>query len=167
MSSLGSARNKVLPRPGLAKRIEELKGRGSRIVFTNGCFDILHLGHVRYLERARSLGDILVVAVNADASVRRLKGSGRPVLPESDRSEVVAALHCVDYVTVFDEDTPLEVIEELRPDVLVKGGDWAKEKIVGRQSVEARGGQVVTIEFEQGYSTTGIIERIQGTGRVG
>lgn len=165
MNTPPTARDKVMSRSPLASLIERLQGHGRRVVFTNGCFDLLHPGHVRYLERARSLGDILVVAVNADESVRRIKGPSRPVLPESDRSEVVAALQCVDYVTVFAEDTPLEVIEQLRPDVLVKGGDWPKDKIVGRQSVEDRGGQVVTIDFEQGYSTTGIIERIRRTER--
>lgn len=167
MNPHGNARDKVVSRTALSKLIEQLQARGRRIVFTNGCFDLLHPGHVRYLERAKSLGDILVVAVNADESVRRLKGPTRPVLPESDRSEVVAALCCVDYVTIFEEDTPLEVIEQLRPNVLVKGGDWPKDQIVGRESVEGRGGQVVTIDFEQGYSTTGIIERIQRTGQSG
>ncbi len=160
-----TARDKIRSRVELATLLDSLQNQGRCIVFTNGCFDLLHPGHVRYLEQARSLGDILVVAVNADQSVRRLKGPRRPILPECDRSEIVAALHCVDYVTVFAEDTPLEVIRQLHPDVLVKGGDWPKEKIVGRQSVEDRGGRVVTIEFEQGFSTTSIIERIQGTVR--
>jgi rfaE bifunctional protein nucleotidyltransferase chain/domain len=165
MNAHGTARDKVMSRTRLAALIGSLQGQGRRVVFTNGCFDLLHPGHVRYLERARALGDILVIAVNSDDSVRRLKGPGRPIIPESDRSEVVAALQCVDYVTIFTEDTPLEVIEQLRPDVLVKGGDWPKDQIVGRRSVEQRGGQVVTIEFEQGFSTTGIIERIRGTER--
>jgi rfaE bifunctional protein nucleotidyltransferase chain/domain len=165
MNAHPTARDKIKSRPELAVLIERHQSRKQRVVFTNGCFDLLHPGHVRYLECARSLGDILVVAVNSDESVRRLKGPSRPVLPECDRCEVVAALQCVDYVTVFREDTPLEVIEQLRPDVLVKGGDWPKDKIVGRQSVEDRGGQVVTIDFEQGYSTTGIIERIWRKGR--
>ena len=148
-------------RSELAPVLETLRRRGRRVVFTNGCFDLIHPGHVRYLERARSLGDILVIAVNSDDSVRRLKGPGRPVLTQEERAEIVAELHCVNFVTIFDEDTPQSVIEELQPDVLVKGGDWSKENIVGRSFVEQSGGEVVVIDFEEGYSTTGIIERIR------
>ena len=131
---------------------------------TNGCFDLLHPGHIRYLESAHALGDILVVALNSDDSVRRLKGPGRPVQSGEERSEIVAALATVDFVTTFSEDTPLEIIRELRPDVLVKGGDWPLDQIVGREIVEGSGGEVTTIEFEQGYSTSNIISRIRNSG---
>ncbi len=159
------ARDKVKDRAELPSLLRSLRSGGRRVVFTNGCFDLLHPGHVRYLEAARALGDILVVAVNSDQSVRRLKGDGRPVLKEGDRCEMVAALHCVDLVTVFGEDTPYEIVQELEPDVLVKGGDWPLDQIVGRGTVESRGGRVVAIAFEQGYSTTRIIDRIRGTDR--
>lgn len=133
-----------------------------RIVFTNGCFDILHVGHIRYLRKASALGDMLVVGLNSDASVRRLKGEGRPVNSENDRAELLASLEFVDYIVVFEEDTPYELIRQIQPDVLVKGGDYAPESIVGRDIVETRGGQVVTIDFVEGKSTTGIIHRIRG-----
>jgi D-beta-D-heptose 7-phosphate kinase/D-beta-D-heptose 1-phosphate adenosyltransferase len=157
-----SARAKVRSRLEARLTVEDWRRRGKRIVFTNGCFDLLHPGHVRYLEKARAYGDALVVALNSDASVRGLKGAGRPVMSEGDRCEVVAALACVDLVTVFDEETPDLIIREVLPDVLVKGGDWPVERIVGRDTVEAHGGRVVSIEFEQGFSTTNIIKRIQG-----
>ncbi len=131
-----------------------------RIVFTNGCFDILHAGHVDYLIRARKLGDVLVVGLNSDASVQRLKGPARPVNKEQDRALVLSALACVDYVIIFEEDTPYFLIQAVRPNVLVKGGDWPVEKIVGRDIVEAGGGQTLSIPLLPGYSTTGIIERI-------
>ncbi len=135
---------------------------GKRIVFTNGCFDILHPGHVDYLARARDLGDLLVVGLNSDASVRRIKGTTRPVNPEHDRALVLGALACVDHVVIFSEDTPYRLIQAVLPDVLVKGGDWPVEKIVGRDIVEARGGRVLSIPLLPGYSTTRIIERIRG-----
>lgn len=158
------ARDKIKERLELSVLLDSHRRNGRRIVFTNGCFDLMHPGHVRYLEQARSLGDMLIVAVNSDASVRRLKGPERPVQNEQDRCEVMAALHCVDFVTVFTEDTPFEIISQLRPDVLVKGGDWSKENIVGRDIVEAGGGQVLSISFEEGFSTTRIIERIRRAG---
>jgi D-beta-D-heptose 7-phosphate kinase/D-beta-D-heptose 1-phosphate adenosyltransferase len=130
-------------------------------VFTNGCFDLLHPGHVRYLESARRLGDILIVALNSDASVRRIKGEGKPYVGEGERAEMLGALHSVDFVTTFSEDTPQTIIEELLPDVLVKGGDWSKDQIVGRETVEENGGQVIAADFEKGFSTTGIVERIR------
>lgn len=133
---------------------------GKTVVFTNGCFDILHPGHVDYLRRARELGDLLVVGVNSDASVRRLKGRCRPVNPEQDRVAVLAGLECVDRVVIFNQDTPLELIREVRPDVLVKGGDWPVEKIVGRDVVEESGGTVLSLKLLSGYSTSGIIDRI-------
>ncbi len=141
--------------------VEEQRGRGVRIVFTNGVFDLLHPGHVRYLQEARALGDLLIVGLNADESVRRNKGSSRPITPEHERAEVVAALACVDAVVVFREDTPDRIIRTIQPDVLVKGADWPADQIVGRDTVEARGGRVVLIPVEPGYSTTSIVERIR------
>jgi rfaE bifunctional protein nucleotidyltransferase chain/domain len=138
---------------------------GKRIVFTNGCFDILHPGHVDYLARARDLGDLLVVGLNSDASVRRIKGKTRPVNQERDRALVLGALACVDHVIIFEEDTPYQLIQAVMPDILVKGGDWPVETIVGRDIVEAGGGQVLSIPLLPGYSTTRIIERICSLGR--
>lgn len=135
-------------------------------MFTNGCFDILHVGHVRYLSEARALGDILVIGMNSDRSVRRLKGAGRPLVGERERAEVLAALEMVDYVTVFGEDTPAELIAELRPDILVKGGDYRAEEVVGKEIVEASGGRVAIIPLVKGRSTTGIIEEIKDIGIV-
>jgi len=157
----------VLPREALAERLAGLKEDGKAIVFTNGCFDILHRGHVHYLERARALGDVLVVGVNTDRSVRGLKGPGRPVTSECDRAYVVAALRVVDYVCLFDEATPYELIRELLPDVLVKGAGYTEETIVGADLVRARGGRVVAIEPLEGRSTSVIIERIAGIAEAG
>ncbi|ARM30251.1 D-glycero-beta-D-manno-heptose 1-phosphate adenylyltransferase [Prosthecochloris sp. HL-130-GSB] len=140
--------------------VRQWQGDGKMVVFTNGCFDILHAGHVQYLEKARAAGDRLVVGVNSDASVRRIKGKKRPVCPEEDRCRVLAGLGCVDAVVVFEEKTPHELISLLLPDVLVKGADWAIDNIVGADTVLARGGRVTTIEFLEGRSTTGIIERV-------
>jgi D-beta-D-heptose 7-phosphate kinase/D-beta-D-heptose 1-phosphate adenosyltransferase len=140
---------------------ESLRSAGKKIVFTNGVFDILHRGHVQYLMDARALGDVLVVGLNCDSSVKRLKGETRPVISESDRAFVLSNLKPVDYVVIFEEDTPLELISEILPDVLVKGGDWAVENIVGGDVVRARGGIVKNISFVDSYSTTGIIERIE------
>ncbi len=154
-------RDRIVSRKQLARRLAAHRSRGERIVFTNGCFDLIHPGHVLYLEAARALGDLLVVGLNSDASVRRLKGPSRPVCTQQERALVLAALRSVDYVVVFDEDTPLDLIREVEPDVLVKGGDWARDEIVGREVVEARGGEVVTIPLVPGASTTGIVERIR------
>jgi rfaE bifunctional protein nucleotidyltransferase chain/domain len=137
------------------------KRNGRRIVFTNGCFDLLHPGHIGSLEQARALGDALIVGLNSDASVRQLKGAGRPVLPEPERAEILAALECVDAVVIFDALTPREVIARLLPDVLVKGGDWPGDQIVGREEVEAAGGRVVSIPVVPGYSTTAILRKIR------
>lgn len=134
---------------------------GKTLVFTNGVFDLLHPGHVRYLQQARALGDVLIMGVNSDASVRRNKGPARPITPEAERAEVLAALECVDAVTVFDEDTPLAIITALQPDILVKGADWAHDAIVGREVVEARGGRVERIPVEHGHSTTSIVAKIR------
>ncbi len=143
---------------GLAARLQRA---GKRVVFTNGVFDLLHPGHVRYLSEARRLGDALIVGLNSDRSVRAIKGPRRPVTPEAERAEVLAALGCVDAVVVFDEDTPHAIIGRLQPDVLVKGADWAADRIVGRDVVEARGGRVVRIPLAPGYSTTAILSRIR------
>jgi D-beta-D-heptose 7-phosphate kinase/D-beta-D-heptose 1-phosphate adenosyltransferase len=133
------------------------------VVFTNGCFDLLHPGHVRLLERARALGDVLVIGLNGDSSLRQLKGEGRPLILEAERGELLAALAAVDAVTVFDEPTPRELVAALLPDVLVKGGDWPTDEIVGRAEVEAAGGEVVTIPYVEGYSTSALIAKIAGT----
>ncbi|HZR26069.1 MAG TPA: D-glycero-beta-D-manno-heptose 1-phosphate adenylyltransferase [Vicinamibacterales bacterium] len=133
------------------------------IVFTNGVFDILHPGHVRYLQDARKLGDRLIVGINSDRSVRQIKGASRPINPESERAEVLRALQCVDDVIVFDEPTPHELIVRVQPDVLVKGADWAADEIVGRDVVEAKGGRVVRIAIAEGYSTTAIIEKVKAS----
>lgn len=144
----------------MQRLIHNLKKNGKRIVFTNGCFDILHVGHVRYLEQAKSLGDVLVVGINGDRSVRGLKGPRRPILPVEERGEILSGLGCTDYITVFDEPTPFELISLLRPDVLVKGGDWTPEQVVGREVVEGSGGRVVILPFVEGSSTTNIIDVI-------
>jgi rfaE bifunctional protein nucleotidyltransferase chain/domain len=143
------------------KEIEGLKAIGQKIVFTNGCFDILHIGHARYLHEARSLGDHLIVAVNSDRSVTDIKGPGRPVMNQDERAEMLAAFGCVDSVVIFDEDTPLEVIEFLMPDILVKGGDWKPEDIAGSDAIIAAGGEVKIIHFVEGCSTTQIIKKIE------
>ncbi len=137
------------------------KRNGRRVVFTNGCFDLLHPGHIRLLEQARKLGDALIVGLNSDASVRRLKGEGRPVLPERERAEILSALECVDAVVIFDDLTPRDVIARLLPDVLVKGGDWPGDRIVGREEVEAAGGCVKAIPVVPGYSTSAILKKIR------
>jgi rfaE bifunctional protein nucleotidyltransferase chain/domain len=142
---------------------ERLRAEGRRLVFTNGCFDILHVGHVRYLEAARALGDALIVAINSDAAVRALKGESRPVLNEAERAEMLAALGAVSYVTVFDALSPRALIKELLPDLLVKGGDYQPDEIHGREEVEAAGGRVLALPFIEGASTTDIIERIRKT----
>lgn len=145
----------------LVLRVAELKRNGKRVVFTNGCFDLLHPGHIRLLEQSRDLGDALIVAINTDASVRASKGPNRPIIPEGERGELLAALAAVDYVTMFDESTPREIIARVLPDVLVKGSDWGPNEVVGREEVEAAGGRVVSIPLEAGQSTTKIVERIR------
>lgn len=150
----------VLDLPVLLNERARLRAAGQRVVFTNGCFDLLHPGHVRYLQQARALGDALVVALNSDRSVSELKGASRPILKEAERAEVMAALACVDFVTVFDEATPQALIAALVPDILVKGGDWSVEHIVGREEVEAAGGQVMSLPFVDGVSTSEVIQRI-------
>jgi D-beta-D-heptose 7-phosphate kinase/D-beta-D-heptose 1-phosphate adenosyltransferase len=138
-----------------------VQARGGQVVFTNGVFDLLHPGHLRYLQDARALGDLLIVAVNSDRSVRAIKGPERPITPEHERAEVLAALGCVDAVVIFDEETPHAVISRIQPDILVKGADWGEHNIVGRDVVEARGGRVVRIALAEGYSTSELIRRIK------
>ncbi len=151
----------ILEREELLRARAALRAEGRTLVFTNGCFDILHVGHTRYLAAARSLGDALLVAINSDRSVRALKGAGRPVMNEEERAEMLAALSSVDFVTVFDEESPRKLISEVLPDVLVKGGDYALDEIHGREEVERAGGRVLALPFIEGASTTGIIERVK------
>jgi D-beta-D-heptose 7-phosphate kinase/D-beta-D-heptose 1-phosphate adenosyltransferase len=155
------ARSRILSREQVRAAVRAARRRGERIVFTNGCFDLLHVGHVRSLEQARRLGDRLVVGVNADASVRRLKGPGRPLVPARQRAELLAALACVDWVVIFRQDTPLSLIRALRPDVLAKGGDWPRDRIVGREDVERWGGRVVRLRQVAGASTSRLVERVR------
>lgn len=151
---------RVVSREDLRRECERLRREGKRIVFTNGCFDILHAGHVKYLARARSMGDVLVIGLNSDESVRGIKGALRPINPEKERAEVLAAMASVDYIALFDEPDPAAIIREVQPDVLVKGGDWPVESIVGADQVQARGGTVVSVPFEVESSTTKIVDRI-------
>lgn len=154
--------DKMVPREQLVKQLQTLRAKGSRIVFTNGCFDLMHVGHTRYLQAAKALGDVLVVGVNTDASVRSLeKAPDRPIVPEAQRAEVLAALGCVDFVVLFSEPDPRTLITAVQPDVLVKGGDWSLDRIIGRDVVEARGGKVQTIPLVPGFSTTALIHRIR------
>ena len=148
------------PAMELNQILSDHRANGRKVVFTNGVFDLMHPGHVRYLRAARKMGDLLVVAINSDDSVRRLKGPGRPILPQNERGKILAALEMVDYVTLFEEDTPQAIIELLRPDILVKGGDYKLHEIVGRDFVESIGGKVVAIPFVEGMSSTNIIDRI-------
>ena len=143
------------------------KRNGRRIVFTNGCFDLLHPGHILTLERARSLGDALIVGVNSDRSVREMKGAGRPLVPEQERAEVLSALECVDAVVIFAQATPRETVAALLPDVLVKGGDWSSDRIIGREEVERAGGKVVSIPVLAGHSTSAMVEKIRKLGESG
>ena len=159
--------SRVKSREEAVALVESLRAAGKTIVFTNGVFDLLHPGHVRYLQHARSLGDALILGLNADASVRRNKGPSRPITPEHERAEVLAALSSVDAVVIFGEDTPADIVKALQPDVLVKGADWPPDQIVGRDTVEARGGRVVLVSVEQGHSTTSIVERVRQAGGSG
>jgi len=140
--------------------IDDLRRKGKKIVFTNGCFDLLHIGHIRYLQQAREEGDLLVLGLNSDRSVRDLKGETRPLLPQEERAEMMAALSMVDYIVIFDERTPLDLIKEIRPDILVKGGDWRKEDIVGGKEVIAGGGKVVVVPEIPGRSTSNLVNEI-------
>jgi D-beta-D-heptose 7-phosphate kinase/D-beta-D-heptose 1-phosphate adenosyltransferase len=157
------ASSMVMTRDDAAAFAANLRARGGTVVFTNGVFDLLHPGHVRYLQQARSLGDALIVGLNSDESVRRNKGPERPITPQSERAELLAALDCVDAVVVFPEETPAGIIRAVLPVVLVKGADWPADQIVGRDTVEAAGGRVVLVPVEEGYSTTSIVNRIRAT----
>jgi D-glycero-beta-D-manno-heptose 1-phosphate adenylyltransferase len=162
--------NKIYPKNELKAEVDRLKREGKIVIFTNGCFDILHAGHTRYLREAKKLGDVLILALNSDNSVRSIKGEKRPIMPEDERAEVVASLASVDYVTVFNELTPLALIEFLQPNVIVKGGDWAEKDIVGAEAVRKWGGQVAIMPEIEGASTTNVIERVLqvfGTGKTG
>lgn len=162
MSSCPKAQSKILSAGALKRRVRSAQSRRKKVVFTNGCFDLLHAGHVKLLERCRSFGDLLIVGINSDSSIRRLKkGPGRPILHQKDRALLLAALGCVDYVVIFPEDTPRQLILKIRPDILVKGADWGARNIVGRDVVEKSGGRVVRIPLLKGYSTTNLIERIR------
>ena len=156
---------RIVDAADLDRFVRHARASGQRIVFTNGVFDILHPGHVRYLQAAKSYGDLLIVGLNSDASVRRNKGSDRPINPERERAEVLAALAAVDAVSIFDDDTPADIISRVQPDILVKGADWPADQIVGRDTVEARGGRVVLEPVEQGYSTSAIIEKVRRAAR--
>jgi rfaE bifunctional protein nucleotidyltransferase chain/domain len=158
----GGGTSRLLSRHAAAALVATLRADRKTIVFTNGVFDLLHPGHVRYLQAARALGDALIVGLNGDASVRRNKGPERPITPEQERAEVLAALTFVDAVVIFDEETPADIILAIQPDVLVKGADWPADQIVGRDTVENRGGRVVLVPVETGYSTTAILERVRG-----
>ncbi|MCB5265015.1 MAG: D-glycero-beta-D-manno-heptose 1-phosphate adenylyltransferase [Candidatus Cloacimonetes bacterium] len=154
--------DKIVPGIEIADISEDLHLSGQQIVFTNGCFDIIHAGHVAYLSQAKALGDILIVGLNSDASVKRLKGDGRPINTQQDRALVLAAFSFVDYVVIFEQNTPLALIKEVEPDILVKGGDWQTHQIVGSDLVLERGGKVLSLNFVEGLSTTGILERLKG-----
>jgi len=151
---------KIISTTGLKRKVSRLKQNGKRIVFTNGCFDILHYGHVKYLQDARGKGDYLVVAVNSDSSVKKIKAKNRPVISQGDRLKTVAALACVDFVVLFNEDNPLRLIKALKPDVLIKGADWSKQKIIGADFVKSYGGSVLTVNLVKGRSTSALIEKI-------
>ncbi len=158
---MGSSPGKVLMDSALEDVVLRLKEDGKTIVFTNGCFDVIHVGHIRHLKQARDLGDILMVGLNSDSSVRLLKGPGRPLVPENERAEVLAALECVDYVAFFSEETPFNIINRVLPDVLVKGGDWPVDKIVGADIVQESGGKVLSLPFHPGKSSSDIIRKIE------
>jgi D-beta-D-heptose 7-phosphate kinase/D-beta-D-heptose 1-phosphate adenosyltransferase len=153
--------NKILERTALKDKLEELRKKGKKIAFTNGCFDILHVGHVRYLREAKKTADVLVLALNSDSSVRSIKGEKRPLMNDKERAEILAALEFIDFVTIFRELTPLELINYLKPDILIKGGDWPEEKVVGREEIKKWGGRVAIIPEVKGKSTTNIVEKIK------
>lgn len=156
-----SCLNKIKTRQEIKRIANRLRKKGKKIAFTNGCFDILHYGHIKYLEDAKAKADILVVGLNSDASIKRIKGNDRPINTQSDRARLLSALSAIDYVTIFNEETPLKLIRLVMPDVLIKGGDWRKSKIVGADFVRECGGRVLTIPYVKGYSTTGLVEKIK------
>ncbi|HPC86409.1 MAG TPA: D-glycero-beta-D-manno-heptose 1-phosphate adenylyltransferase [Smithellaceae bacterium] len=152
--------DKILDRTILKKKLDALRKEGKKIAFTNGCFDLLHVGHVRYLKEARKTADVLVLALNSDSSVQTIKGPKRPLVPEQERAEILSALECIDFITIFSESTPLALIGLLKPDVLIKGGDWAEEQVVGRNEIRQWGGRVEIIPEVAGKSTTNIVDRV-------
>ncbi len=154
------SKDKIITWDAIPELVSKLRSSVTKVVFTNGCFDILHAGHAQYLEQAKALGDVLIVGLNSDSGIKRLKGDSRPIVPQDERSFLLASLESVDYVVVFDEDTPWDLIKLIQPDVLVKGGDWKEQDIVGSDIVLANGGKVLSLAFRDGLSTTGIIERI-------
>ncbi len=160
---MSPAAGRVLSQPKLLQTVRRLRRLGKRIAFTNGCFDLLHVGHLDYLEKVRARADCLIVGVNSDASVRRLKGAGRPVVPARERARILAGLKPVDYVTLFSESTPLRLIRLLKPDILAKGGDWRKGRIVGRGAVLSSGGRVLVIPYVKGHSTSRLLRAIRRT----
>ena len=155
-----NTKSKIVKLPTLKKKIAQLRKRRRRIAFTNGCFDILHSGHISYLQKAKRANRILIVGLNSDRSVRKIKGPARPIMKEKERAFILSALQCVDYVTLFNEETPTKLIESLKPDILIKGADWKKKGIVGSESVRANGGVIEYINFISGYSSTDVIKRI-------
>ena len=155
-----NSQRKIQTLSSLKKNLQQLHRQGKTIAFTNGCFDILHFGHISYLEKARAKDRILIVGVNSDASVRRIKGPRRPIVPQRERARVLAALACVDFVTIFDEDTPLKVIESLKPDILIKGADWKGKDVVGSDVVKSCGGRIELVRYLSKFSSTNIIEKI-------
>jgi rfaE bifunctional protein nucleotidyltransferase chain/domain len=159
-NSTARQRQKIFPLQALVKIRRELKREGKKVIFTNGCFDILHAGHIRLFQAAKKWGDILIVALNDDASVRRIKGPGRPIFPLAERWEILEAIEDIDFLTSFCEDTPKKIITVLLPDILVKGGDWRPEEVVGKEEVEAAGGKVVTVPYLKGHSSSSIIRKI-------
>lgn len=159
--TLSLIQNKIRSRENLARLARRLRSRGKRIVFTNGCFDLIHTGHVTYLEKAKRLGDILMIGLNSDASVRRLKGRSRPLTGEKDRLRVLAALEAVDFVTLFSEDTPLNLIRKIRPHILVKGADWAEDQIAGAKEIRSWGGRVKRVRLVPGRSTSALVRKMQ------
>jgi len=156
--------NKIKDIKELKEIIGELRERGKRIVFTNGCFDLLHIGHIRYLRKAKTKGDVLIIGLNSDNSVRKIKGKGRPIVPQKERAEILSALEFVDFVVIFEEKTPLKLIRRIKPDVLVKGGDWKGKEIVGEEFVNSYGGRVFILPFTRGRSTTLLIKKIKRLG---
>ncbi|GAB3825556.1 D-glycero-beta-D-manno-heptose 1-phosphate adenylyltransferase [Pontibacter rugosus] len=158
-----NSKDKIYSLPQLQEQVQNWRNQGQKIVFTNGCFDLLHLGHVDYLEKARQLGHRLVLGLNTDSSISRIKGPSRPLQDEMSRARIMASLLFIDAVVLFDEDTPLNLIKAIQPDILVKGDDYAVNQIVGHEVVEARGGEVKTVPLVQGYSTTNIVKKIENT----
>ncbi len=156
-----TTKNKIVRIGTLRNKLKKLREKGQKVVFTNGCFDLLHFGHISYLEKIKKVNFILVVAINSDRSIKRIKGKGRPIQSEHARARTIAALECVDYVVIFNEDTPFRIIQSLKPDVLVKGSDWKKKEVVGGETVKSYGGKILLANYIPGFSTTHIIQKIE------